>query len=680
MTPLKGSAGRNMGRNPREPQSRLYQVLTRTFSGPLVNWRAQVPHQLKRRQLDKYKFSSASGKTFKRSQFYDPFANLRVNQMLNQNRAERYVDFNQMEFVPELAAAFDIYADEITTSTILSPILKIKSKNEEIGQILNSLFYEALNIESQLFYWVRTMCKFGDFFLYLDIDEKLGIINTIGLPPEEIERLEGMDKTNPNYVQFQWNSGGITFENWQIAHFRILGNDKYSPYGASVVDAARRIWRQLDLLENAVMAYRIVRSPERRVFYIDVAGIDPDDVETFMEQVKQEYKKHIVVDQESGRADARYNPLAIEEDYFIPVRGNTSATKIDTLPGGHYTGDIDDIKYLRDKLFTAIKIPASYLSRADGGDEDKESLAQKDIRFARTTQRLQRVVVGELNKIALIHLFTLGYRGEDLLSFELSLNNPSKVAEMQEFEQWRSRFELANQAKNTMFSDRWVARHIFDISEEERLRLIRERYQDARLEKELEVIRSGEGSEGSVGDLDIGDIEDFEKENTEEFADTEGTDSDEEDVLLAAPGKRDTNFRPNLPHTTPGAKGKLYYPEKTDKRDLGAFRRHMHGLGSREMASNTPRNVWPGMKNINRMSKGIISEEQEKEMLTEEKSILRLNHEVSVLLETLKDDARGVNKNEEADLRKKTQAVMGALATFRAEQERKRLLSNSEEE
>ena len=231
-----------------------------------------------------------------------------------------------------------------------------------------------------------------------------------------------------------------------------------------------------------------------------------------------------------------------------------------------------------------------------------------------------------------------------------------------------------------MFSDRWVARHIFDISEEERLRLIRERYQDARLEKELEVIRSGEGSEGSVGDLDIGDIEDFEKENTEEFADTEGTDSDEEDVLLAAPGKRDTNFRPNLPHTTPGAKGKLYYPEKTDKRDLGAFRRHMHGLGSREMASNTPRNVWPGMKNINRMSKGIISEEQEKEMLTEEKSILRLNHEVSVLLETLKDDARGVNKNEEADLRKKTQAVMGALATFRAEQERKRLLSNSEEE
>ncbi|MAC35172.1 MAG: hypothetical protein CME38_16450, partial [Haliea sp.] len=223
--------------------------------------------------MDDYatKFKSASGQQFKRSEYY-AYEKMQANAYVNQNRSERYADFDQMEYMPEIASALDIYADEMTTSSDLTPLLSIKCHNDEIKAILDTLYHNILNVDFNLFGWCRSMCKFGDYFLYLDIDETQGIRSAIGLPAEEIERLEGEDKTNPNYVQYQWNSAGMTFENWQIAHFRILGNDKYAPYGTSVLEPARRIWRQLTLLEDAMMAYRIVRSPERRVFYIDVGN------------------------------------------------------------------------------------------------------------------------------------------------------------------------------------------------------------------------------------------------------------------------------------------------------------------------------------------------------------------------------------------------------------------------
>ena len=259
-------------KNPRNPESPLFRRLTRLLSGPIVNRRSQLQRRYKRAQLDKYNFKSASGLGFKRTS-YNPYDNLSSQMMANQNRHERYVDFDQMEYMPEIASALDIYADEMTTSTILSPMLKINCSNDEIKVILDNLYHKIMNIDRNLFGWCRSLCKFGDYFMYLDIDEEVGVKNVVGLPSNELERLEGEDRTNPNYIQFQWNSGGLTFENWQIAHFRVLGNDKYSPYGTSVLEPARRIWRQLTLLEDAMMAYRIVRSPERRVFYIDVGNI-----------------------------------------------------------------------------------------------------------------------------------------------------------------------------------------------------------------------------------------------------------------------------------------------------------------------------------------------------------------------------------------------------------------------
>ena len=241
--------------NTRNPQSILFRRLTKLLSGPLTQYRTQNNHRLRRIDLDKYasKFTSASGRDFKKTA-YNPYDNLQSGYMTSQQRVERYVDFDQMEYTPEIASALDIYADEMTTYSSITPMLRVECENEEIKAILESLYTGVLNIEHNLFAWCRTMCKYGDFFLYLDIDDTLGITSVIGLPSSELERLEGEDKTNPNYVQFQWNTAGMTFENWQIGHFRILGQDKYNPYGTSILEPARRIWRQLTLIEDAMMA------------------------------------------------------------------------------------------------------------------------------------------------------------------------------------------------------------------------------------------------------------------------------------------------------------------------------------------------------------------------------------------------------------------------------------------
>ena len=264
-------ANKNNDRNPKSP---LFRQLTKLLSGPLVRYRRQDTRQLKRRYLDKYKsrFKSASGQEFKTSRYSEVYSALQVDYYANQNRMDRYIDFDQMEYTPEIASALDIYADEMTTSSVFRTIMNINCSNQEIKSVLETLLYSILNVEFNLYGWARSMIKYGDFFLYLDIEQDEGIKNVIGLPATELERVEGEDEANPNYIQYQWNSAGITLENWQVGHFRVLGNDKFAPYGTSILEPARRIWRQLTLLEDAVMAYRIVRSPERRVFKIDVGN------------------------------------------------------------------------------------------------------------------------------------------------------------------------------------------------------------------------------------------------------------------------------------------------------------------------------------------------------------------------------------------------------------------------
>lgn len=1022
------------------PVSNLFKKLTRLFSGPIVMYRQQTQKTLRNKQLNKYasKFYDTSGAAFKKSE-YNPFDNLSLSRMVNHQRALRYSEFSQFEFNPDVSSVLDIYAEEMTVYSPLQPIINIKCSNEEIKEVLNNLIYKTLNFEFNAFSWARSLCKYGDFFLYLDIDEEKGIKNVIGLPTEEIERMEGEDKDNPNYIQFQWNTRGLTFENWQIAHFRILGNDKFAPYGSSVLDPARRIGRQLDLLEQAMMAYRIVRSPERKVFYIDVGNIAPTDVEAHMQKIMTQMKRAQVTDADTGNIDLRYNPAcmskytkvclldgrkltleeltekwnngernlytysldlkdngkyvpgeiiwagktgeveklikitlddggilkvtpehkmmlrngnpieakdlksgdslmpfytrkekvhskqnsfyeqvyvpkydkflfthrivaahmnnleirrngyidtkkggvvhhkdfnklnnnpdnllmmerqehidlhseygkqiiekynnsplhkehnkirslsminfwkdekkrarakekmtysfdekcmslvinfikslntfypmqefcdllekdenfmeyykeinknkiknklilerhyfrriikkfgykdyralltcfnpsilqyeyknnylinvynkrnlkeeviinhkvlsieeeignvdvynvtvdkyfnlavqsenikdndnesgkiqlfqSIESDYYIPTRPG-SQTKIESLPGGQYTGDIDDVKYLRDKLFAALKVPMSYVSRGDGASDDKQSLASKDVRFARTIQRLQRSLTSELEKIAIIHLYILGFRGEDLLSFNLSLNNPSKITELQELEHWRTKFDVAKAATEGFFSRRWIAEHLFNMSDEEVQRNQREIFYDREMDKSWESIATPEEGEMD-GDLSS----DLSEPSSDESTSSDETDTNEEDdILLAKPEEGGGTLPPvgeqsmvpidKTSYISPNAKGKVYTPVKTDKRNMGARKRHMQSMYSHEKSSKARRNLYPGTSNMFGLSNGIMENKDPTNsnyLLEQEEQLLKDNKDIKLLIESLSQRAK---KNE----------------------------------
>lgn len=645
--------------NTRNPQSLLFRRLTRLLSGPLTQYRTQNNHRLRRLDLDKFssKFTSASGKDFKKTS-YNPYDNLQSGYMSSQQRTERYIDFDQMEYTPEIASALDIYADEMTTYSSLTPMLKVRCENEEIKAILESLYSDVLNIEHNLFSWCRTMCKYGDFFLYLDVDDSLGITSVIGLPSMDLERLEGEDKTNPNYVQYQWNSAGLTFENWQIGHFRILGQDKYNPYGTSVLEPARRIWRQLTLLEDAMMAYRIVRSPERRAFYIDVGNIPPQDVEQYMQKVMTTMKRNQVVDTKTGRVDLRYNPLSVEEDYFIPVRGN-SATKIESVAGGKYTGDIEDVKYLRDKLFSALKIPAAYISSdADKAVEDKTTLAQKDIRFARTIQRLQRSIISEIEKIGVIHLYTLGYRDEDLISFDCHLNNPSKIAEMQELEHWKTRFDIVGAATEGFFSKQWLAGTLFGMSDEEFIKNRRQMFYDKKFEAALETAAEAEQAEMTAG-LDAGTDNLDLTDATPGGTGTVGT----EPELTSPADTPDTPEAVDAPTATPPGEGGLLAEPPGKREDdkgrtttakshgwyeprglkAGGDRRKTSGPRKKNMnrsvnpETNTIRKIYPGAAELSGLAKATsIYEAKGTNYKVEESKILKEQKELDSLFKSLK--------------------------------------------
>lgn len=365
---------------------------------------------------------------------------------------------------PELHGALDIYSDEATVRNEDGNVIEITSRNAEIKEVLETLFFDVINVNFNAWSWMRHFCKFGDFVLFVDADEEHGVLNLYPIPINEIEREEGYDPKDPMAVRFRWLTRGNTvLENWQVVHFRLLGNDAYLPYGSSVLEPARRIWRQLILIEDAMLVYRIVRSPERRVFHIEVGNTPTEQIDAFMEQVKTQLKRNTIVDPETGRVDLRYNPLSVEEDYILPKRGEQKSD-ITTLAGGQFTGDIEDVQYIQSKMFAAIKIPRAYLGYEDQLGS-KATLAQEDVRFSKTIERIQGLFVAELNKIAIIHLFLCGYSGADLVNFQISMANPSTIAAQQRLELWRMKLEVAGMAQEGVFDRGFIYRKIFGLND-----------------------------------------------------------------------------------------------------------------------------------------------------------------------------------------------------------------------
>ena len=400
-------------------------------------------------------------------------------------RTQLYSEYDVMDGDAIVASALDIIADECTLKNEQSEILHIRSSDEDIQKILYNLFYDVLNIEFNLWSWTRQMCKYGDFFLKLEIAEKYGVYNVIPYSAYHIERQELYDRENPSSVRFRYDPEGLSageygyynipganqprgiyFDNYEIAHFRLLSDTNFLPYGRSYIEPARKLFKQYALMEDAMLVHRIVRAPEKRVFYINVGGINPNEVEGFMQKTVNTMKRTPYIDPQTGDYNLKYNMQNMMEDFYIPVRGNDQSTKIDTTKGLEYDG-IKDVEYLRDKLFAALKVPKAFM----GYEKDlsgKATLAAEDIRFARTIERIQRILISELYKIALIHLYTQGYSEESLTNFELNLTTPSIIYDQERIALMKEKVELAGNIleKKLMPSD-WIYDNIFHFSDDE---------------------------------------------------------------------------------------------------------------------------------------------------------------------------------------------------------------------
>ena len=398
-------------------------------------------------------------------------------------RLASYYDYESMEYTPEIAAALDTYAEESTTVNEDGYMLQIYSDSTRIKSVLGDLFNNALDINTNLPMWTRNTSKYGDNFVFLKLDPEKGVVGCLQLPNIEIERIEvGMrgratsglggaaTNTDTKSLTFSWKNKQLEFNSWEIAHFRLLGDDRKLPYGTSMLEKARRIWKQLVLAEDAMLVYRTSRAPERRVFKVYVGNMDDQDIQPYVQRFATQFKKDQITDPQTGNVDMRFNQMAVDQDFFIPVRDPSAPNPIETLPGATNLSEIADIEYIQKKLLTALRIPKAFL----GFEEvvgDGRNLSLQDIRFARTINRIQKSMLAELNKIAIIHLFLMGFEDE-LNSFQLSLTNPSKQADLLTIDVWKEKMLLYKDAVMPIegiapVSQSWAKKHILGFSDEE---------------------------------------------------------------------------------------------------------------------------------------------------------------------------------------------------------------------
>ena len=414
-----------------------------------------------------------------------------------------YRDADLMDAFPEIGAALDIVAEESCLPNDDGMVITVQSKSERVKSILEDLFVNRLNLQLTAQMVIRAMCKYGNQFMMLDVDHKNGVKGWKQLPVFNVERIEsgiqnpygagasiaanGVNIDDADLsTQFIWlddNNSQIPFRDWQIAHFRLLTNSMYLPYGVSYLNAARRHWRMLSLMEDMMLIYRLERSIERRVYKIFVGAIDDADVGAYVEQIANEFKRTPIIDPVTGQLDLRKNILGIDQDIFLPVRSEDAPTPIDTLSAGQNITALDDIKFIQNKVLTALRIPKTFLNFEEAAGDGK-NLALMDVRFARTINRIQQAFLMELTKVASIHLFLLGF-DDELNNFTLSMKNPSTQAEQLEIENLQKKIDAVRDAVSDpgnglpVMSTTRALKNIMKWSEKD----IKENFEEIRLEK-----------------------------------------------------------------------------------------------------------------------------------------------------------------------------------------------------
>jgi hypothetical protein len=450
----------------------LYSRLKRLFSTDVIV-RNVGGKMLKIKDTDQVQYATD------RSSLRDRFNRIRTsgynqygrdfNLAYQASRLELFRDYDTMDMDPIIASALDIYADECLTHNEMGFVLNIKAADNNIKKILENLFYDILNIEFNLWSWTRNMCKYGDFYLKMNISPEYGVYLVEPISAYNVVRVENSDPLNKNYVRYQITTpAGVMeeLENYQVAHFRLISDSNFLPYGKSMVEGARRVWKQLSLMEDAMLIHRIMRAPDKRVFKIDVGNIPPSEVDNFMERTISKMKKIPYMDENTGDYNLRFNLQNMVEDFYLPVRGSDSGTSIEPLGGMEFTGT-EDIEYLRNKMMAALKIPKAFL----GYEEDlsgKATLASEDVRFSRTVNRIQKILTSELTKVAVVHLYSQGYTDANLVDFTLELTNPSTIFEKEKIDIWGSKVGVAkDMMENKLFSKDWIYKNIFNMSDDD---------------------------------------------------------------------------------------------------------------------------------------------------------------------------------------------------------------------
>jgi hypothetical protein len=392
-----------------------------------------------------------------------------------------------------------LYTHNSSMKSEYGNVLEIKTDNPQIHDILHNLFYDILNIEFNLWPWIRNMCKYGDFFLKLDVKEDYGIINVLPMSAYDVSRVEGFNPSNPHEVKYvvdptdprnsPANASKTEFENYEIAHFRLLSDSNYIPYGKSMVEGARRVWKQLSLMEDAMLIHRIMRAPEKRIFKVDIGNLPPNEVDTYMKRIIDKMKKVPIVDDQTGEYNLKYNMQNLVEDFYLPVRGGDSGTNIESLPGLTYEA-VEDIEYLRNKMMAALRVPKAFL----GYEEEvgsKATLAAEDVRFARTIERIQRITVSELTKIAVVHLYSQGYTDAALVDFDLELTNPSTIYEQERLDLWEKKNNIARDMRSeSLVSQQWIYDNIFNFTTDDVGKIEKEVINDKKLSFRLQSIEN----------------------------------------------------------------------------------------------------------------------------------------------------------------------------------------------
>lgn len=413
-----------------------------------------------------------------------------------------YRDADLMDAFPEIGAALDIVSEESTFINENGTMVNVTSRSERVKSILEDLFVNRLSIHMMLPMICRSMCKYGNTFMLLNIDSKNGVLGWKQLPVYEIERWENgqnspystpitnmntVDENAPQDTKFAWvgQNDYIPYRNWQIAHFRLLYDSIFLPYGCSYLNKARRHFRMLSMMEDMMLIYRLDRSIERRVFKINVGAIDEADVQAYVQEIANNFKRKPIVDPLTGQIDLRKSFMNVTEDFFIPTRDDNASSPIETLQGAQNLTAMDDIKFVQNKVFTALRVPKSFLNFEEAAGDGK-NLSLLDVRFTRTVNRIQQSLLMELNKIAIIHLYLNGFQ-DDLNNFTLTMNNPSSQAEMLELENLAKKITTAKDAVSDpgggmpLTSMMWAWKHIFKWSDKE----IKQNLEELRLETAL---------------------------------------------------------------------------------------------------------------------------------------------------------------------------------------------------